>query len=66
MANQYVAWVNTETNLAYFNPRGLFEVKIGDAVHSSIAVAVGDLDAIQSVVDSINATLPQAPTFGLS
>ncbi|GAB2484612.1 MAG: hypothetical protein ACN6O3_07245 [Comamonas sp.] len=61
MANQYVAWVNTQTRLAFCNPIGLLGCAVGNRVDESVAVAIGDLDAIERVVHAINATGPPQP-----
>lgn len=61
--SRYVAWVDVNTGGAFFNPAGLFEPAIGERQGDAVAAAVGELAKIQSVVDSINATLPPGADF---
>lgn len=63
MSNQYVAWVSITTGVAFFNPVSILGVAIGDVVNDHTAVAIGELDAIQAVIDAINATLAPAISF---
>lgn len=63
MANQYVAWLNTQTGAAFFNPISITGQNIGDTVNDHIAVAIGTQEQVQIVVDGLNAKLPALPSF---
>lgn len=62
--NQYVAWQDEESKVAYFNPIGVTAVVVGDRINGYIAVATGTLEEMTAKVHTLNATLPDVPSFG--